>query len=174
MSRTIYRYKFSEEFLDNLQNFCRIHRYDDSKKFKDDWDIWIEENKDIIDMEKMRLKELGYTGNCEKKMYKSARYYFKSKSTGKNEPKKRRPYIGLDREFLDTIDIHIQSISEDNMKPAEALLNFLDKTEYSDIIRNEKLRLKSYNLDDDEIRKKFKKTYKNRYFIMKKKKELIK
>ena len=56
------------------------------------------------------------------------------------------------------------------MKPAEALLNFLDKTDYSNIIRNERLRLKSYNLDDDDIRKKFKKTYKNRYFIMKKKK----
>jgi len=170
MSRTIYRYKFSEEFLGYLQRFCRIHKFDDSKKFKDDWDIWIDENKDIIDIETERLKEIGYTGNCEKKMYKSARYYFKNKNGDKNEPKKRRQYIGLDREFLDTIDIHIMSIGEDNMKPAEALLQFLDKRDYNDVIRNETLRLKSYSLDDDEICKKFKKTYKNRYFIMKKKK----
>lgn len=170
MSRNIYRFKFSQEFLDHLQEFCRIHRFDESKKFKDDWDIWINENKKIIDIEKGRLKDAGYCGDCMKKMYKSARYYFKDKSIEKNKPKKRRPYIGLDREFLDTIDIHIDSIKEDNLKPAAALTDFLDKETYRDIIRNEKLRLKSYSLDDDDIRDKFKKTYKNRYFIMKKKK----
>ena len=103
-------------------------------------------------------------------MYKSARYYFKSKSIEKNEPKKRRQYIGLDREFLDTVDNHIEKIKEENMKPALALNDFLDAEEYRNIIRNEKLRLKSYNLDEDDITQKFKKTYKNRYFIMKKKK----
>ena len=170
MSRNIYRFKFSAEFLEHLQSFCRIHRFDESKKFKDDWDIWMDENSEVINTEIKRLKELGYCGDCKKKMYKSARYYFKSKSTEKNEPKKRRQYIGLDREFLDTIDNHIQSIREENLKPAAALNDFLETDNYRDIIRNEKLRLQSYSLDDDHIREKFKKTYKNRYFIMKKKK----
>ena len=42
-------------------------------------------------------------------MYKSVRYYFKNKSTEKKEAKKRRQYIGLDREFLDAIDIQINN-----------------------------------------------------------------
>ena len=168
MARNIFRYKFSEDFQGHLQEFCRIHRFDESKKFKDDWQVWIEDNKDIINEEKSRLKEIGYTGDCLKKMYKSARYYFKNKGPDKNEPKKRRQYIGLDREFLDTIDLHIEKIKEDNMKPAQALLDFLETEAHENIIRNENLRLKSYNLDEDEIRKKFKKTYKNRYFLMKK------
>ena len=170
MSRSIFRFKFSPDFLNELQNFCRIHKFDESKKFKDEWNIWVENNKEIIDLEKTNLKESGYDGDILKKMYKSARYYFKNKEGGKKEPRKRRQYIGLDREFLDSIDTHIEYIKEDNLKPAEALINFLDNTEYVNIIRNEKLRLKSYSLNDDEIREKFKKTYKNRYFIMKKKK----
>lgn len=170
MSRNIYRFKFSQEFLNELQDFCRIHKFDESKKFKDEWEIWVETNKEVINLEQKRLKEIGYEGDSLKKMYKSARYYFKNKDGEKKEPRKRRQYIGLDRDFLESIDNHIEYIKEDNLKPAEALLNFLDNNSYINVIRNEKLRLKSYSLNDDEIRQKFKKTYKNRYFIIKKKK----
>ena len=46
-------------------------------------------NKEIINLESDRLLRLGYTGNVGTKMYKSARYYFKNKSTKKKEAKKR-------------------------------------------------------------------------------------
>ena len=58
MSRNIYRFKFSPDFLNELQSFCRIHKFDESKKFKDEWEIWVENNKEVVDLEKKRLKEL--------------------------------------------------------------------------------------------------------------------
>ena len=76
----IYRHKFSPKFLEYLKDFSRIHRYDTAGAFKDNWEIWCDENKDIIEEESNKLKEKGYDGKVLVKMYKSARYYFKTKS----------------------------------------------------------------------------------------------
>ena len=89
----IYRYKFSNGFLPNLLDFARIHRYDEPTDFKEQWDLWTKNNKEIIDREKNYLNSMGYEGDVLKKMYKSARYYFKNKSLEKVKPKKRRQYI---------------------------------------------------------------------------------
>jgi hypothetical protein len=41
---TIYRFKFTEEFMEYLHNFSKIHQYDERKDFKEAWNIWIETN----------------------------------------------------------------------------------------------------------------------------------
>ena len=163
-TQSIYRFKFSKNFLQHLHEFSRIHKYDDSKIFKEHWEQWTKDNHEIIDRESGRLKTSGYEGNVLTKMYKSSRYYFKNKSTEKVEPKKRRQYIGLERSFLDAIDSHIDNHINNNWKPSVFLNDFLDNDEYKEIIKKEKLRLQSYNLTDEDIAKKFKKTYKNRHF----------
>jgi len=165
----IYRFKFSPKFLEYLRDFSRIHRFDTACGFKDNWEIWCDENKDIIEEESNKLKEKGYDGKVLVKMYKSARYYFKTKSNKKSEPVKRRNYIGLDSDFRDVMDNHIANVcARREMKPADGFVNFMDEEKYVDKINTETVRLKSYNFEQEEIFAKMKKTYKNRYFIYQK------
>lgn len=83
VSIAIYRYKFTNEFMNELFKFSKIYQYDHRKDFKEAWDKWMDENDDIIDEEVRRLKTLGYEGDIIDKMFKSARYYFRKKSTEK-------------------------------------------------------------------------------------------
>ena len=164
-----YRFKFTDDFLNNLKEFSRIHRFDDAAAFKDNWNTWCEDNKEIIKVECDVLKAKGYEGDALVKMYKSVRYYFKNKSTEKKDVKKRRQYVGLNPEFREAIDEHIENTSlRQELKPAEGYINFMDGAKYTELIRLEKIRLESYNFTKEEITSKLKKTYKNRYFNMKK------
>tara|TARA_B100000073_G_scaffold267601_1_gene227190 strand:+ start:330 stop:863 length:534 start_codon:yes stop_codon:yes gene_type:complete len=165
----IYRHKFSPKFLEYLKEFSRIHRFDTPGAFKDNWEIWCDDNKTIIEEESKILNEQGYDGNVLVKMYKSARYYFKTKSNKKSEPVKRRNYIGLDSEFRDLMDNHIVNVcARREMKPSDGFIDFMDDEKNIDFINTESVRLKSYNFKKEEILSKMKKTYKNRYFIYQK------
>ena len=155
-SAKTYRYKFSKDFLVNLKEFSRIHKFDESQVFKDSWEEWCKTNKTIIDQESNKLKKDGYQGDVLVKMYKSARYYFKNKTNDKKQAKKRRQYIGLEPDFRDAIDEHIEGVSmRQELKPQDGFINFLDNTKYSEIIRLEKLRLESYDFTKAEINAKF-------------------
>jgi hypothetical protein len=162
----IYRYKFTESFMEELYKFSKIHEYDNRKDFKEAWQIWIEEQEDIIDAEVRRLINLGYQGNVMDKMFKSARYYFrKKKSENNKEPQKRREYQSVQKELLEQMDEHIKTnISNKDYKPSEGFDQFCQ--ENIDILKEEVSKLcKSGLTDSDEIKKKIKKTYKNRYFL---------
>ena len=165
---TTFRFKFSSEFLTSLKNFSAQHKYDDPKDFKDSWDIWVETNKEDITREHSHLKGMGYNGDMSDKMYKSVRYYFKNKSSEKTKPKKRRQYVGLNRDLLDEIDEHIEAIFKFNHKPAVAFKEFIENNEYKHLVDNEMVRLKNQDFTREDIQTKLKKTYKNRYFIKKK------
>jgi hypothetical protein len=162
----IFRYKFTDEFMRELFVFSKIHQYDHRKDFKDAWTIWTEENRIIIDEEIRRLTNNGYDGDILDKMYKSARYYFRKKTTEKKAPTTRRSYLGCDKEILEAIDIHIKNnINTDNYKPSSGFDDFCkSKTE---LLKEEVTRLYNSGLKDHiEIKNKLKKTYKNRYFLM--------
>ena len=58
--------------MNYLKDFSRIHRFDDSESFKENWEIWCKENKIIINNESERLKMNGYEGDVLVKMFKSA------------------------------------------------------------------------------------------------------
>ena len=105
--RTIYRFKFTEDFMAELYKFAKIHQYEHSKDFKEAWTKWTDENDEIITNETQRLLSLGYKdeANIDDKMFKSARYYFRKKSPVKPEPKQRRQYISVDPELLFLIRI---------------------------------------------------------------------
>jgi stress-induced morphogen len=161
----IYRYKFTVDFTDELFKFSKIHQYDDRKSFKEAWNIWIEENDDIINQEYKRLKEAGYDGDILDKMFKSARYYFRKKSTEKKEPSKRRIYVGSQKDLLEAMDQHIKSnIVSGDFKPSQGFNEFCK--EHTDILKQSIVLLYSAGFkDENEIETKIKKTYKNRYFI---------
>lgn len=162
----IYRFKFTEEFMEILYEFSKIHQYDERKDFKEAWKIWTEENNDIINKETERLNNLGYKGNIIDKMFKSARYYFRKKSTEKKQPKKRRIYQSVQRGFLEAIDLHIrENINNDEFKPSTGFDSFCKK--YVELLKEEVTKLCKNGLTDpNEIKNKIKKTYKNRYFIL--------
>ena len=162
---TIYRYKFREEFVGELYKFSKIHQYDHRKDFKEAWQLWIEENDDIVSDEVRVLSNTGYDGDILDKMFKSARYYFRKKSTEKKEPVKRRKYCGLSKDILDAMDKHIASnITNDDYKPSTGFESFCVIN--SELLKDDATRLITIGFNDsDETREKHKKTYKNRYFM---------
>ncbi len=161
----IYRYKFTDDFTVELFKFSKIHQYDDRKAFKEAWNIWLEDNEDIVNEEYKRLKDMGYDGDIFDKMFKSARYYFRKKSTEKKEPVKRRNYVGSQKNLLEAMDEHIMSnIVSGDFKPSEGFDDFCKQN--VNLLKEEIAVLCRAGLtDSNDIKSKIKKTYKNRYFL---------
>jgi hypothetical protein len=163
----IYRYKFTKEFTDELYIFAKIHQYDHRKDFKDAWLIWKENNEILIETEIRRLTELGYNNDVLDKMFKSARYYFRNKNSIEKEQKQRCNYIGIQKQLITSMDNHIKMIIHNN-KPSDAFIQFCQDENNLSIIKEEVVKLLNDGLKDHiEIKNKIKKTYKNRYFIIK-------
>jgi hypothetical protein len=162
LSNIIYRFKFTDDFMGELYKFSKIHQYDDRKDFKEAWKIWTEENDDIIDSEMCRLLRSGYDGDVLDKMFKSARYYFRKKSTEKKEPKQRRQYISVNRELLEAMDNHIHNNS---FQPKDGFIDFCKNNE-SLLKETISLIFEQGTKDKELIEDKIKKTYKNRYFMI--------
>ena len=162
----IYRYKFNDDFTNELYKFAKIHQYDHRKDFKEAWENWLEENNEHINEEVRRLTNLGYDGDILDKMFKSARYYFRKKSTEKKAPQKRRVYQSVNRELLETMDEHIKChINDTKYKPANGFDSFCK--ENIELLKDEVNALcKNGFTNSQEIKEKIKKTYKNRYFIL--------
>jgi DNA polymerase III delta prime subunit len=160
----IYRFKFTDDFISELYKFSKIHQYDDRKDFKEAWKIWTEENNEIIVSEMCRLLRLGYSGDIMDKMFKSARYYFRKKTTEKKEPKQRRQYISVNRELLDGMDNHIEkNIYNATFQPKNGFVDFCKNNE--SLLKDTIAQIFEQGIKDKElIEDKIKKTYKNRYF----------
>jgi len=163
----IFRFKFTQDFMDLLFEFSKIHQYDNRKDFKEAWQTWTDENKEIIEEETERLNIMGYRGDIMDKMFKSARYYFRKKTTDKKKPKERRDYICVGKDLLESMDAHIQRCIENaDYKPSIAFLNFCNDPENKLVLQKEVLHFHEMNIHNvDFIQDKIKKTYKNRYFI---------
>ena len=162
----VFRYKFTDDFTNDLYQFSKIHQYDERKVFKESWTNWVEDNRNIVDTEIRRLTNMNYEGDILEKMFKSARYYFRKKSTEKKEPQQRRVYIGAQKEFLDAMDDHIiENMADSEYKQSNGFENFCKENivVLEDEVNN---LVKSGIMDAKKIHDKFKKTYKNRYFML--------
>ena len=162
----IYRFKFTEEFMAELHTFSKIHQYDDKNTFKDAWINFTLENELLINMEARRIAQLGYEGDIMDKMFKSARYYFRKKSNVKKEAKERRQYITFDNQLLDAMEKHIlQNLKKEDYQPKTGFTCFCKENEK--LVRETVAKLYENGLTDSKmIEEKFKKTYKNRYFMI--------
>jgi len=161
-----YRYKFTETFMTKLYTFSKIHQYDHRKVFKEAWEIWVEENDNIVKDEINRLKTLGYCGDILDKMYKSSRYYFRKKRTEKKELKERREYMAVQKELLNAMDEDIKlSLNNENYKPSEGFVYFCKN--HIELLKEQiNIFCKNGFANSKEIKEKIKKTYKNRYFLI--------
>jgi hypothetical protein len=170
-SLPIYRFKFSDPFMDILRNFANKHRYDEASIFKERWLRWTCNDSNIAEIlkEEKRLVDVGYKGDMEDKMFKTVRYYLKNKSVEKKQPKKRRKYIAINKNIIETMDEHIEGTAiVENLKPAVAYNNYSSHSVYSDMIDKEVDRLIKLEMDEVSAINKIKKTYKNRYYLQQK------
>ena len=171
MSGKVFRFKFRQEFMETLVSFSRIHQFDKTPEFKEAFEAFCETNRCSINEETKYLTDKGYKGDIIKKIYVSCRYYFKNKDYTPQETKKRRKYIPQDKDFIYSIDEHVEISIKKGYKPAKAFSYFSELRE--DVIDNEITRLKVYLNEEDEIDAKIKKTYKNRYFIQQKMNKVV-
>jgi len=167
-SINIYRYKFTQEFMDEIYQFAKIHQYDERKDFKEAWEVWMETQSELINSEVNRLTSLNYQGDIIDKMFKSARYYFRKKGTVKKEPVQRSNYVAINKELLDAMDEHIiTNIPKKEYKPSDGFVHFCNTN--IPLLKEEVARLfeeEGVQKDAKIVEKKIKKTYKNRYFII--------
>lgn len=190
--KNINRYKFTNLFIEEIKNFCKnIRNIDDVNIVKEHFDKWNTENKSKIEIEYEYLKSIGYDGDFNKKLYKSAMHYYKnrnvkdqflcdkndnsskhSKDTKNSKDSKcycylnninKRQYITLDFEFLELIDNHIKRNLNENIKIKPSLLyNNFKLLYFNEITIQTNKIIDILNVND--INNKIKKTYQNRYF----------
>ena len=163
----IFRFKFSQPFIDEMYVFSKVHQYDSRHDFKDAWNIWTEDNAELISNETKRLENMNYLGDIMDKMFKSARYYFRKKSTIKKDPSERGFYVNLDKDLLYAMDDHIKRNMSANikMKPSDSVKEFQQiNAEY--IKEKTQYLCQEEGFDESMMENKIKKTYKNRYFMI--------
>lgn len=182
---TVFRFNLSDEMVDALLQFSKMHQFDDRHSYTDAWNEW-KNNTDIsiiINNEIRRLQSLDYKGSVESiesKIFKSGRYYFRNKSFVKAPPKPRGKYTSVSKELICAMDEHIaRRINNNNNNndgndgqfpspesPAELFNDFCKKC--VGILKTEIDRLvdlEEFSEDPSLIIPKIKKTYKNRAFI---------
>ena len=169
MTVKTFRFKFADEIMTEISEFARIHRYDTKDDFKEAWSVWTGENATLISAEQNRLSTIGFEGDMIKKMYVSARYYFKNKTDVEEAPKKRRKYVTIDKTYIKLIDTYINEAIENGddsvYKPANCFQDFIQENAEQTSILVRTL-MNDESLENTDIIAKIKKTFKNRYFVL--------
>ena len=129
-------------------------------------------NAAVIDQESQRLLNLGYEGDVVGKLYRAARYYFKTRPpTLERAPRAKNTtaYIALAPQLLQAMDAHIEQCTRDrgHAKPAALYTDFLASCteDLVALLTSEVARIvEQGQVDAASAALKIKKTYKNRYF----------
>lgn len=176
-----YHFNPSVTLVEQLTYFASVHRFDERKVFKESWKKWIAEPEiaPLIQDEIQRLIAAGYTGDVSQKIFKSVRYYYKKKlptvdndgNEIKKETKKRKTYEGFDSNTLETMDTfiahqiktHIVNIVQDKDGNTVPICQISPATAFNYYCNTDK-----FELDNTELAK-YKKTFKNRFFCIRKK-----
>ena len=181
----VFRFNLSDEMVDALLQFSKMHQFDDRHAYADAWNEWknAPHISNMLAHEIERLQNLDYKGTAESienKIFKSGRYYFRNKSFVKAPPKTRGKYISVSKELICAMDEHISRGINNNgnngnndgqiqtpspASPADLLNDFCKRC--VDILKMEIERLidlEQFSEDPALIIVKIKKTYKNRAF----------
>ncbi len=159
--KKVFRFKFSNELLELMKDFSQVHQHDTKDNFADNWSLFLEKNKDFIDIEEKRLKENGFVGSINDKMYKSVKYYYTKKSLGRDgcvevgegvkKKVERKKYVSVGYDVLVIMNTHIgENIKKKDYKPDKGFNEFINT-------------IPNINKDSDEF-KRYKKAYKNMYY----------
>jgi len=166
-----------------------IHRDDDRKEFKNQWKTWITNDiYNLLQSEVELQKEAGNKGDIWDNMFKSARYYYRKKAikqerdedeedeedeeeesdTDSPAPKKSQ-HFRFSSEILKNMDAHICEQQNMNMSPSEKYDDYCANNKDAILVEILKIKskLKTELLDTVDVSVRFKKTYKNRIYVMK-------
>jgi hypothetical protein len=182
-----YRFTFSDEMINEISYFSKIHENDERSVFKEAWSEWSKQTniQPLIQAEINRLFELGYKGDVSDKLFKSTRYYYRKKqdvddnditASIQKTPKYQHEYGGFSHDILSVMDTHIMeqfktkqtTCTNVNVKPSNSYEHFCE-TCRNQIACEIGLFMKTIQgpLDPIKMSNKFKKTYKNRFYNIK-------
>jgi hypothetical protein len=164
----VFRFELSSNIKEEIIRFSSLNELSDRETFKENWKIWILDNKEFIENEVDKLEIKKYNGDILKKMYISARYYYRNKKKT-SEPVKRKKYVSLSKDLLISMDNHIkESIKGNNYKPEKSFEEFCIDPKNHPLLKGGIIEIKDKdkNITLEDIKKKIKKTYKNRYRLI--------
>lgn len=131
----IFRFEFSEYIMELIKQFSLIHQYDERKVYKERWNNWFQEHKEIMEREMRRITDLGYQGDVHDKMFKAGRYYFRKKNIKKdkkdNEDKKNNDdnEDNDDKEVRDTNTMDLKNKNDEKTpKKSRNYISMLQNT----------------------------------------------
>jgi len=182
----VLRFEFSGALIEHVTAFANLHRYDDRKTYKEAWAAWLahDEIAALFKNEVARLSALGYKGDVADKLFKSGRYYFRTReptvpSTQRlgtrralaphTPPSQRlgRAYVLLNHQLLDAMDDHIDCGLRRDAHAYTPAIGFAEFCKLNiDYYSREVTRLSEIMPTGEAVHDKLKKTYKNRYFMM--------
>lgn len=101
----IFRYKLSDNIMELITQFAKIHQYDDRHSYKDAWlNQWLNDHGEVVEREISRLQQLGYKGDVIDKMFKAGRYYFREKESLEKKKKKNKNNVSANDDNGDNGD----------------------------------------------------------------------
>ena len=165
--QNVFRYKFSNDLIEKIDYFSKLHALDDRKTYKEEWNKWIltKEMYEIIDVETQRLSRLGYVDNINDKMFRSSRYYFRKKKDTDNKTRATfvRSKVNVSKDFMDKMKEFIEAKKSDSkFSPKNGYNDYIiqNNSEYNKEIEN----LMQNGFESNDAILKVKKTFKNQYF----------
>ena len=184
-----HRFTFSDNMVDEISCFSKLHQHDDRCDFKDAWNIWTQDSEVsiLIESETRRLRDTGFQGDIQQKLFKSCRYYFRNKPVPCEESVPRKQYECINKTTLQVMDQFIQSqfrssasektqsVNYITITPADSFHHFCTKHQsiLVDYLK-ENQTPSQLNIETGQnqysksqarfIMGKFKKTYKNRFY----------
>lgn len=161
----VFRFKFNDELSSYMAEFARIHKNESRNDFKENFDLWFNENNKIIHNEQSRLNNIGFNDDIKTKIFRSIKYYYVKKNAIPNNPKQRNnKYMQLNKDFINnTYDFIIRNCISQNISPKKSYDHFT--VSLADSINNESSRLMNiYNVSIEEAHEKIKKNFKNIFF----------
>jgi len=175
----LFRFPPSKDITELIHYFAKVHQYDDRKSFKEAWKTWTEcdEIKAQIDKENARLQKQGFAEDINKKLFVSARYYYRTLQESDQPTTRRKEYSTLSKDFLKTMDQWITN----NSSSSSSSINRINRIESPDkqyvqyckeniaYLQREIEILKNKStepLDVKEIDHKFRKTFSNREYVL--------
>lgn len=157
--------------IENLLNTLSVEGFCDQPRSDADirWSKFVADHETAISTERRRLAELGYRGDLDTKMFRSARYY-RGINRNSTHTVQRRDYISTPDTLLTLMDTHVQKycFGDEPMSPAGGWMAFCEEHELAVTLAEQGL-TGTDQLTAMDAQAKIKKAYKNRHFLHRRK-----
>ena len=65
MTHNIYRFKFTDDVMESITQFSKIHQFEERNDYKESWEEWCKDNIELIEIPKLlqsiRSKSASFT-----------------------------------------------------------------------------------------------------------------